>query len=247
MACVCDQFSCTDCCRAKLFTGIDSTRFPDAFRLGESADPQMAKPAKWAWKDRKRAHKITEICIEQEYQAALAADDVPLRSKKLSKPEEKVLEAKVSSETVLPILRRNCGEDWVVNTFGVDEAVANERTEKVIVNWLKAQLGVEEKSTRKKKGLAVDLHKQWDRGAPRLFQSQRVIARWSDDHGNVSAAPWNGHYKAQVVGDAAVAGQYRLLFDAHLGPNGEHRAAQEHPCVPIRQIDRQAASVWEGE
>ena len=72
-----------------------------------------------------------------------------------------------------------------------------------------------------------------------------MIARWTDGHGNVSASPWNGHYKASVVGDAACAGEYRLLFDPHLGPDGTMRPAQEHPCVPIKHIDHKDERVWE--
>ena len=89
--------------------------------------------------------------------------------------------------------------------FGEDEDQAEKRMERVIVSWLKRKLAVDPKSSRQKKGLAVDLHAQWDRGTPQVFQSQRVIARWTDGHGNVSASPWNGHYKASVVGDAACA------------------------------------------
>jgi hypothetical protein len=236
--CVCDQFACSRCSHSKLFSGVDTERMPAAFRLGESADQQLAKNAKWAWQDRKRAWKIVHRCLEQEYQACMEA--LPAASVKLKPDQQKQLEGAVSSETVLPILRRNCGEDWLKNAgFGGDEPEASKRMEGVIRGWLKHQLGVDPKSTRKKKGLAVDLHKQWDRGVPRVFQSQQVMARWTDGRGNVSTAPWNGHYRAQVVGDA-ISGQYRLLFAPHDG-----HPAQEHPCVPIEHIDHRDPRIWD--
>ena len=216
-----------------------------AFRLGDSAEQPLAQGTKWTWEDRtKSSHKIVHTCIEQEYRAHLL--DFPAASITLKKHQKDELAAAVSAQTVLPILRRNCGEDWMKAVgFGEDEDQAEKRMERVIVSWLKRKLAVDPKSSRQKKGLAVDLHAQWDRGTPQVFQSQRVIARWTDGHGNVSASPWNGHYKASVVGDAACAGEYRLLFDPHLGPDGTMRPAQEHPCVPIKHIDHKDERVWE--
>ena len=120
--------------------------------------------------------------------------------------------------------------------FGLEEPDREKRLESVIRFWLKDALAVEQKSSRKKKGLAVELRERWEgRRTKEVYQSMRVIARWTTQTGTVDRE-FNGKYAAQVIGEARNAGEYRLLFGPIEEGDGETRPPQEHPCVPINHI-----------
>ena len=173
---------------------------------------------------------------------------MPPRGSKLIGKQPAELEEAVAAATVARSLRAHCGEDWMVRA-GFSGPECDKRLEFVIRYWLKQTLGVPQKSSRQKKGLAVDLHKDWEEGrtAKEFFQSEHVIARWTTETGTIDPK-FRGHYVATVIGDARNVGEYRLLFAA-ISDGDEERPPQEHPCVPVRHImsDEAFVRAWEAE
>ena len=135
-----------------------------------------------------------------------------------------------TSTTLRENLERDCGEAWTSRHLG-DEAEREARLEKAILGWLRHTIGGNCKKLVK--NATIEVMKLWRRSPPPpcFFHGQRILAKWTDEHGRLdasvngdkSAPGWTKDgFPAAILGPGETAAYWRVAFDD----------GHDHPSVP---------------